>query len=47
MMLLEILGLAVDAGGGVPRNRRERIGCLMGLAVAVPFTIILFLASLI
>ena len=42
-MLLETLGLVIDAGSGVPENRRERIGCLMGLAVAI----ILLLVSLI
>jgi hypothetical protein len=45
--LLEILGLVIDAGSGVPENRRERIGCLMGLAVVIPVAIILLLASVI
>lgn len=45
--LLEVLGLVIEAGGGVPENKRERIGCLMGLAVVIPVAIILLLASLI
>ncbi|MBE1525933.1 hypothetical protein GGC65_000389 [Sphingopyxis sp. OAS728] len=45
--LLEMLGLVIDAGSGVPANRRERIGCIMGLAVIVPVAIILLLISFI
>ena len=45
--LLEIMGLVIDAGSTVPENRRERIGCLLGLAVVIPVAIILLLVSLI
>ena len=45
--LLEMLGLVIDAGIGVPENQRERVGCLMGFAVMIPVAIILLLVSLI
>lgn len=45
--LLEIMSLVIDAGSMVPENRRECIGCLLGLAVVIPVAIILLLVSLI
>lgn len=44
---LEILLSVTDAAGLFPENRRERIGCLMGLAIVIPMVIILLLVSLI
>lgn len=47
--LLEALGIVGDAATDLPnpRNRRERIGCLLSLAVIVIVVAILLLASLI
>lgn len=44
---LEILLSVADAAGVLPENQRERIGCLMGLAVVIPVSVILLLVSLI
>ncbi|HJS12924.1 hypothetical protein [Sphingopyxis sp.] len=45
--LLDMLGIVADAGSGVPENQRERIGCLLGLAVTIPVGLILLLVSFI
>jgi len=44
---LEILLSVTDGAGLLPENRRERIGCLMGLAIVIPVVVILLLVSLI
>ena len=45
--LLDLLGIAADAEGAVPKNRRERLGCAMGLFIVIPVAAILLLISLI
>ncbi|WP_447930649.1 hypothetical protein [Sphingopyxis fribergensis] len=45
--LFDMPGIVADAGGAVPENRRERIGCLLGLAVVIPVALILLLVSFI
>lgn len=45
--LLDILGIASTADGAVPKNERERVGCIMGLFIVVPVAVTLLLVSLI
>ncbi|MBJ7439864.1 MAG: hypothetical protein JHD35_12665 [Sphingopyxis sp.] len=44
---LDALGIAGDAASGIPdpRNRRERIGCLLGVAAVISVAVILLIAS--
>lgn len=44
---LEVLLDVADAAGVFPENRRERIGCLMGMAVVIPVSVVILLVSLI
>lgn len=41
--LFDILGIA----SAVPENKRERVGCIMGLMIVVPVAVVLLLVSLI
>lgn len=43
----DLLNLVTGGAGAVPENRRERIGCIMGLMIVVPVAVILLLVSLI
>lgn len=43
----DLISLLTGADGTVPENRRERVGCLMGLMIVVPVAVILLLISLI
>ena len=45
--MLGALGIVGDAATGLPdpRNRRERIGCLLSLVIIVIVVVILLLAS--
>ncbi|MBL0915323.1 MAG: hypothetical protein IBJ13_07345 [Sphingopyxis sp.] len=45
--LADLLNLVTGADGAAPENRRERVGCIMGLMIVVPVAVILLLVSLI
>ncbi len=45
--LAELINLVTVADGAAPENRRERVGCIMGLMIVIPVAVILLLISLI